>query len=184
MTTFVDSLHQQSRMPALLFDCLAVVAGSLFLALCAQCAVYFWFSPVPLTLQVFGVLMLSALLGPKRGALAVLAYIGEGALGLPFFAGGFSGFSIFLMPTAGFLIGFVAAAYLVGHLIQKKCNTLLAMTLGVGVIYFFGACWLSYFFGFHQAIVIGVLPFLIGDGVKILAAAGVTHLGWNLLKKS
>ncbi len=77
------------------------------------------FSPVPITGQTMAVLLVGALLGSRRGALAVLAYIAEGLAGLPVFAGGAAGLARLFGPTGGYLVGFVAAAFLVGWLAER-----------------------------------------------------------------
>src|SRR4051812_40379087 len=88
-------------------DITLVVVGSLFVALLAQVAIRLPFTVVPITGQTLAVALTAAVLGSKRGALALLAYLGEGAAGLPFFAGGASGLAKIMGPTGGYLIGFV-----------------------------------------------------------------------------
>ena len=164
---------------ALLVDAALVLGGSLFVALMAQLAVYLPFSPVPVTMQTFAVLLIGMAYGPRLGALTLLVYLLEGASGLPFFAGGLSGPAVLVGPTGGYLIGFIAAAWLTGWLAErgltrKIWTTGLVFAVGTIVIYLFGALWLSRFVEVGQAVQAGVLPFLIGDVFKAaLAGAGL-----------
>lgn len=170
------------------YDVVLIVGGSLLIGLCAQVAVALPFSPVPITGQTFAVLMIGALLGRRRGSLSVLAYITEGAAGLPVFALGKGGFAVLLGPTGGYLVGFVAAAYVTGLLAEKGWDrrvgtTVLAMVLGNAAIYAFGLLWLSRLIGVSKAIlVVGLYPFIVGDFLKVALAAVVLPSCWKLLK--
>jgi biotin transport system substrate-specific component len=185
--SYVDVIRPSDKRYAYAYDMLCVLAGSLFLALMAQLSIRLWFSPVPLSLQSFAVLMLGALLGSKRGALAIVAYLAEGALGLPFFAGGSAGIAALIGPTGGYLLGFILCAFLVGYLLERGWKrsyamTIAALSLGTAVILFTGAFWLSFFVGGQNALTMGIYPFLIGDLLKIGAAASLIPTGWKLLK--
>ena len=121
-------------------------------------------------------ILIGALLGKKRGLAAVGLYLVEGAVGCPGFAGGKAGIGVFLGPTGGYLLGFAAAAYLVGALIERGWDRTLpssglALALGHAVIYAFGLLWLGALVGYQQALPLGLTPFLIGDTLKILAAS-------------
>ena len=156
------------------------------IALSAQIAIPPPFSPVPITGQTFAVLVVGMILGRWRGTAAVFAYLTEGILGLPVFAGGVAGIAKILGPTGGYLVSFLPAAYLVGYLAEKgwdrrTSTTFLAMILGNIVIFGFGALWLAKFVGINQAISLGVLPFLAGDVVKIGLATVVLPGAWKLL---
>ena len=149
-------------------------------AVAAQIFFYLPFSPVPITGQTLLVLLTGAALGPRRGAASQVAYISEGLLGFPVFAGGTAGLAVLLGPTGGYLVGFVAAAAVVGFLGERRllCRPVfafMAMLLGTAVIYLFGAGWLSRMIpgGLSVAMVQGVLPFLPGDVLKSALAAGV-----------
>lgn len=170
-----------------LYDISLIVGGSLLIALCAQIKIWLPISPVPVTLQTFAVLMLGALLGSRRGSLCALAYIIEGAAGLPVFALG-GGLAVLLGPTGGYLAGFVPAAYITGSLAEKGWDrrvgtTVLAMFLGNASIYAFGLLWLSCLIGAKNALTAGLHPFLIGDCLKIALAAVLLPSGWKLLDK-
>ena len=168
---------------------LLVVGFSLLTALAAQVVVPLPWTPVPLTGQTFAVLLTGALLGPRLGALAMLAYLAEGAVGLPFFRGGAGGLGHLSGATAGYLFAFPAAAYVTGHLAERGWDrrfltAAAAMFLGSLVILASGWAWLSLAVGVEQAFRLGVLPFLPGDVVKIALAAAVLPTGWALLRKT
>lgn len=184
---YADLLRPTVRRSAWVYDVALVLAGSWLIALSAQVAVPLPFSPVPVTGQTAAVLLVGALLGSRRGSLAVLVYIAQGAAGLPVFAGGAFGLSRVLGPTGGYLLGFVAAAFLVGLLAERgwdrrPLTTAAAMALGNVVIYTVGALWLAVFVGgLRQALAVGVVPFLPGDLLKIAVAAILLPAGWKLL---
>ena len=175
-----------SPVMAVVRELLLVAAGALFLALTAQISVPLPFSDVPLSGQTLGVLLLGALYGPRRGALTVVAYLAEGAAGLPVFALGRSGLPVLLGPTGGFLIGFVAAAFVAGFArgsrrAALRVGILLVATL---VVYAFGVPWLATnrALPFEAALIAGMLPFIPGDVIKAGVAAGVTPAGARLLE--
>lgn len=174
----------------ILYDVLLILGGSLLTALSAQIAIPLPFSPVPITGQTFAVLLVGTLLGSRRGALAMLVYLGEGLLGLPVFAGGKGGPAVFMGPTAGYLWGFVAAAFLVGSLAERGWDRRIwsaaaAMFLGNGVIYLFGLPWLSRFVpgSLSQVLTLGLYPFIPGDILKLVLAALALPSGWALLQR-
>ncbi len=155
-------------------DIALALAGSAIVALLAQVELPFW--PVPFTGQTFGVLLAAVLLGRVRGTLGLLFYLIEGAAGLPVFAGGGAGAAILFGPTGGYLIGFVAAAWVVGTLCDRGWasswgRTIAAMTLGTLTVFAFGVPWLAMFVGGWSAVAYGFLPFLVNDIVKILAVS-------------
>ncbi len=181
MQSITHSLPLSSRSYDLMKGWLASFLGSCFLALCAQISIPLGFTPVPLTLQVLAVLLLGSYLGPKRGMWAVLFYLLEGALGAPVFAGQCAGLSILTGVTAGYLVGFVLAAGLVGALIRRYPSSSFVercvwSSCGVGVIHLCGALWLSRFVGWQAAWTLGVIPFLIGDAIKVVVVAALMGL--------
>ena len=136
--------------------------------------------PVPITLQTLFLGLAGALLGARLGALSQVTYLLIGIIGLPVFAGGKAGLGVLLGPTGGYLIGFVAGAWVIGALVNLKKKpgfawTIAALVAGTVVIYLFGVAQLSLVakLSVNKAITVGVLPFLIGDMVKILATAYV-----------
>ena len=164
-----------------------VFAFSLLTALAAQVVIPI--GPVPITGQTFAVLLTGALLGSRLGAMAMIVYVIEGAMGLPFFYGGHGGIMHLLGPTGGYLVAFPAAAYITGafaeHGWDKRFFTAAAaMLIGSLVITFAGGAWLLQFKSLSAAFAAGFSKFiLIGDAVKILLAAAVLPSGWALLKR-
>jgi len=161
------------------FDAALVAGFSLVIALGAQIAIPLPFTPVPVTLQTLAVLLAGCLLGSGRGALAVIAYVAEGCAGLPVFSGGTAGVAHLLGPTGGYLVGFVAAAYLVGLLAENglplnPLGSLLTLAVGSLVLYVPGLLWLGIYTGFGRVLTLGFLPFAVGDALKLAA-------GWGLL---
>lgn len=137
--------------------------------------------PVPITLQTFFLYLAAALLGGRLGALSQVVYLLIGIIGLPVFAGGKGGLGVLLGPTGGYLFGFVAGAYVTGSLAERRNDPGalwlgLSMAAGTGVIYLLGVLQLMLVarFSLHQAVAVGVLPFLIGDGLKIGVALFLT----------
>lgn len=168
-----------------------MVFASLFAALTAAGAyiqVPIPFSPVPVTLQVFFVLLAGSMLKSKWGGLSMIVYTLLGIAGLPVFAGGSSGIGVLLGPTGGYIVGFILAAYIIGKLSERAGGNAarsgflinaLNMSTGVLVIY---ACGISQLMlmadmGLGAALALGVIPFLPGEIVKTAVAAYIasTH---------
>ena len=163
-----------------------VIAFSLLTALAAQVVIPL--PPVPITGQTFAVLLTGALLGSRLGALAMIAYLIEGASGLPFFHAGHAGVQHLFGPTAGYLWSFPAAAFVTGCLAERGWDkrfvtAAAAMALGSLVILLCGWGWLSRFMPAGAALHEGVLKFLVGDVVKIALAAAALPSGWTLIKR-
>ncbi len=182
----------ESRAAAWGRDAFLAVAFSLLTALSAQVTIHL--PLIPLTMQTFAVLLAGALLGPRLGALAMALYLAEGLAGLPVFAEGRSawtpgalpGVPVILGLSAGYLFSYPFAAALVGALAtrgwdRRPLTMLAAMLLGSLVVFALGAGWLAHFVGPSRALAAGVLPFLPGDVVKALLAAGLVPLGWKWL---
>ena len=187
--TYADTLRPSVKGYALLYDAALVVAGSLFIALSAQLAIPLPFSPVPVTGQTLAVLLTGMLLGSRRGGLSLLTYLVEGGLGLPVFAGGTAGLARLTGPTGGYLVGFLAAAFLVGMLAERGWDrragtTFLAMLLGNVVIYALGLLWLTHFVGSERVLALGLLPFIPGDLWKLLFATLLLPWGWKLISRN
>lgn len=168
---------------------LLVVGFSLLTAAAAQVVVPLPGTPVPLTGQTFAVLLTGALLGPRLGALAMLAYLAEGAAGLPFFRAGAGGVGHLAGPTAGYLFAFPVAAYVTGYFAERGWDrrfltAAAAMALGSLVILAGGWAWLTLMTGSAaQAFRMGVGWFLVGDVVKVSLAAAALPAGWALLRR-
>ncbi|MEY4312262.1 MAG: hypothetical protein RLZZ571_1032 [Actinomycetota bacterium] len=167
-----------------------LVAGLVGLtAVSAQIALPLPFTPVPLTLQTFAVLAGAAALGAERAVIAQVSYIVLALAGLPILAGGASGATKVMGATGGYLLGFVVASYLVGKIAERGAtvkvrSTVLAYAIGTAVIYTLGALWLAQFTGkgLVWAITNGVVPFLIGDAIKAVAAGAVLPTAWKLTR--
>lgn len=164
---------------------LALVGGTAaFVGASAQVAIPLPFTPVPISLQTFAVLLSAAALGPFRAGSAMLLYLGAGMAGVPWFSDQTSGWGF---PSFGYVIGFVLAAVLVGALARRGADrtargTLGTMILGNLVIYAAGVPYLAVAIGVDlaEAVALGALPFLVGDGLKILLAVGLLPAAWRL----
>lgn len=154
-----------------------VLLGSLFVALCAQVAVPLPWTPVPMTMQPFGVLLVGLLLGPWLGAAAMTAYLLEGAAGLPVFVPGFGG--LFPMgPSAGYLLSYPLVAAVVGLIAGRgrgMVRAIGAAAAGDALILAGGALWLAALTHAAASSVlrVAVLPFVPGDAIKVLLAASL-----------
>lgn len=189
----------QSLFPtqSLLQRALMVLGGSMFIAIAAQVSVPMF--PVPMTLQTLAILIVGMTFGSRMGALTLVAYLGEGAMGLPVFANGMNG-AVFFGPTAGFLIGFVGLAYLAGLAVERGVKGPMALSAAMigasALLYVPGIAWPmavakaagveagwvgkafgDYYFAYFMQ------PFLIGDAVKAVIAALVVSGGAALLIK-
>ncbi len=189
--TVADLVRPSEKGFARLYDAAVVVGGSIVIALCAQVAVG---GPVPITGQTFAVLMIAALLGSRRAVLCVLTYLAEGLVGFPVFAQGGAGSAVVLGPRGGYLIGFLAAAYIVGSLAERgwdrrPATTVLAMVFGNLGLYICGLAWLfclvhvfARSLGGRGVLAVGLYPFLAGDVVKIILAACLLPAGWKIIR--
>ena len=181
----------------LLRKALLVIGGSLFIALAAQLSVPML--PVPMTLQTLAILMVGFAFGSRLGAVTLLAYLAEGAAGLPVFANGMNGVA-FAGPTAGFLVGFVFMAWAAGWAAERGIakgflGTALSALVISALLYVPGIAWpmalaggfgieagwlaqdLSYYWAYF------ISPFLLGDAVKAVAAALLVTGAWSVLKR-
>ncbi len=160
-----------------------VLLGSMLLAVCSHLSMPLWFTPVPLSLQPFGVLLLGLLLTPGLALATTGVYLLEGAAGLPVFAPGTLGLAHLLGPTGGFLMAYPLAALVIsalwrrgGHGTGRGFGSALASAaVGDVAILICGALWLA---AYHQgslwaALSLAAVPFLPGDALKVAAAAGI-----------
>ena len=164
---------------------LLVAAGCALLTVSAKIQVPFW--PVPMTMQTFVVLVLGAALGWRMAGATVLAYLVQGAAGLPVFAGG-GGLAYLTGPTGGYLVGFLAGAVVVGWLAERGwdrnfASSLITMTLGIATVFTFGVGYLASLIGLQPAVAAGLLPFMAGEALKIALAMAVMPLAWKLLAR-
>lgn len=153
----------------------AIVAGTLVLTLSSYVEVPM--VPVPMTLQTLAVALVGALYGWRLGAITILAWLGQGALGLPVLSGGAGGLHHFAGPTAGYLFAFVVMGVLVGWLAERGWNgkrivlAFLAMLLGHAACLGLGTAWLATLIGFEKAVALGLTPFLLGAALKSAVGA-------------
>ena len=179
--SLIDRVIPRSRISDLAF----IAAGAGLTALLAQIQIPMY--PVPMTLQTFAVLLIAAAMGPWRALASMGLYISMGAAGIPVFAGAKVLGQV--LPTAGYLFGFAVAAIVVGvlanrGLARKPVAVLISFALGSAVIYLFGAGWLVAGLGMsvQQALIAGVVPFLIGDAVKAVLAAALLPTAWKFVR--
>jgi biotin transport system substrate-specific component len=165
-----------------------VVGFSLLTALAAQFVIPI--GPVPITGSTFAVLLTGALLGSRLGALAMVAYVVEGASGLPFFYGGHGGIQHLFGTTGGYLVAFPAAAYITGAFAEhgwdrRFLSAAAAMAVGSLIILLAGWAWYSLVThtGAGHAFMVSVAPHIAGDIIKIVLAAAALPAGWQLLKR-
>jgi len=145
--------------------------GSALLAASAQISLPMW--PVPATLQTLAVLLLGALGGPRLGAASVALYLAEGAAGLPVFAGGAGGLAVLAGPTAGYLLGFLPAAWLAGLAGRGLARQVLVLTAAHLLLFIPGIAWLAGFVGWERAVSAGFVVFLPGTVVKTALALAI-----------
>ena len=165
-----------------------MIAGfALATAAAAQVTIPLWFTPVPVSGSTFMVLISGAVLGMRAGAASQLLYVVLGAVGLPFYAGGESGWTVATGATGGYLVGFIIAAALVGYLAERGqdrtvASAIPAMLAGNIAIYLLGIPWLMHVAGWNlgQGIAGGLTPFILGDLVKIGLASLALPAAWAL----
>ncbi len=191
MSTLVEAIGPpRSRTGArAAYQVALVVAGSLLIAGLAQLSIKLPFTPVPITGQTLGVLLVGASLGPGLGMATLLLYLLEGAVGLPFFAESKSGPDILSLASAtgGYLWGFVLAAVAVGWLSRRGWDRSIrssigAMFIGEVLLFAAGVPWLmaALGVGLEEGLELGLYPFVIGDTLKLLLAAAFLPAAWRL----
>jgi biotin transport system substrate-specific component len=186
-TPLIESIWPEKSLTR---NVLLVFGASLLLALSAQIAFPLPYSPVPVTFQTCVVLLAGAILGSRLGALSVMVYLTQGAIGLPFFAKGGSGLAYLRGVTAGYLLGFVVMAWVVGRLVErgwgrKVSTAVFAMLIGNLILYCFGVTWLKLALNItlRDAFLKGCYLFIPGDMYKVGIASVVLPVLWNFFKK-
>jgi biotin transport system substrate-specific component len=165
-----------------------VVAGSLLVAVCARITIPLPFTPVPLTLQNFGVLLVGLLLGSRRGFAALTLYLAEGAMGIPVFNPiGPGGIAQLLGPTGGFLLAYPLVAWIAGYVVEHGRKTFARAAIGglLGEIVLFtgGLAWLTVLtHSIAQAFRWGLYWFLFAEVIKVMMAAGFA-IQWQRAQK-
>ncbi len=169
-------------------DAALVTGVAAFTGLAAQVAIPLPFTPIPLSLQTFAVLLAAAALGPSRAGAAMLLYLAAGVGGVPWFAEQRSGMGF---PSFGYIVGFAVAAVVVGALARRGADrtllgTAATMVLGNLLIYAVGVPYLALSIGVDlpTAVGLGLTPFLVGDGLKVLLATGLLPTAWRVAGRS
>jgi biotin transport system substrate-specific component len=171
-------------------DILLVGGGTALVSLAAQLSIHLGFTPVPLTGQTFAVLLVAAALGTVRGTASLLLYLLIGAAGAPVYAEHKHGWEVFSGATGGYIVGFVVAAALVGHLAERgwdrRFSTAVSVMLtGNVIIYACGLAWLhhSLAVSWAKALEYGLYPFVPGDIFKLYLAALALPGAWKLVER-
>ena len=187
---FLVPIRVGERVNARVRDVVLVVAGALLIYLTARVSIPVPGSPVPITGQTLGVLLVGGALGFRRGFSAVGLYVLLGVVGLPFFAEGKGGLSVVWGATGGYLIGFVIAGALVGRLAELGWDRRIggaigAMLLGNVMIYAVGLPWLKVVTGMSvdETVANGLTPFLVGDALKLVLAAVLFPATWWIVDR-
>ncbi|WP_448710382.1 biotin transporter BioY [Microbacterium profundi] len=183
-----DLIGVNSRQGARVRDVVLTIIGTAFITVAGYITIPLPFTPVPISLATFAVLLTGAALGPLRGSASAGVYLVLGLVGVPLFAHGASGWAF---SSFGYIVGYVVAALIVGALARRRSDRSVWSTLGLAAvgsltIYAFGVPWLAAFAGIDlaTAFALGVLPFLIGDAVKIVAMAGLLPATWRIVDRS
>ncbi len=176
---------------SLLRDAALVIGFAVMVGVLAQVVIPLPFTPVPVTGQTFGVLVGGLALGWRRALAGMTVYALAGLAGVPWFAQAHGGWQALYLPSFGYILGFVVAASLLGELAERRLDrspltTLAAMAAGSLTIYLFGVTWLAatLHVSLLKGIQLGVLPFLIGDAIKSLLAAGLLPGAWRLVGRN
>ena len=174
----------------LLTDLLLVVGGAGFVALCAQIEIHLGFTPVPITLQTFAVLLVGAGFGSILGTASLALYVLVGMIGAPVYAGGEGGWEWIKGATGGYLVGFVVAAGLAGLLAERRLDrrmatAVTAMLTGNVIVYVFGLPWLAHVadFSWQETLEKGLYPFVVGDLLKLYLAGALLPLAWRFVAR-
>jgi len=173
-----------------LVDAALVVGAACFVGLLAQLQIHLSWTPVPITGQTLGVLLAGSALGWKRGSIAMAFYLAAGMIGMPWYAGHASGWSVATGATGGYLFGFIIAAAVCGLIAEQGndrriLSTMGSMIVGNAIIYACGVTWLAHTLGvgLSKAVSLGLTPFLLGDVIKVVLAALILPGTWRLVGK-
>jgi biotin transport system substrate-specific component len=182
------SRRRSARRPAVDWTrgVLLVVLGSFLLTVASKVQVPLY--PVPMTLQTLAVLVIGAAYGWRLAGATLLAYVAQGAAGLPVFAGPVAGPAVLMGPTGGFILGFVAAAVFVGWFAERGWDRPLLrlavlMTVGHLIVFAAGLAWLAHAVGPARAWTLGAEPFLLATLLKTGLAVAAMQAGWTLIRR-
>ena len=182
-----NSIKIKTKEKEFLKSIFLVLSGVIFLSIMSQLIIPLYFTPVPISLGSFGVMLIALLYGRKLGTATVLSYVAAGSLGAPIFAG-FKAGSLF-SPTGGYILGYIAAALILGFLFDKGIaksyvKTFLSLLLVSVIIFVLGALVLMLFVPIKNVFMAGVLPFIPGDMLKVVAATLLFPRLWKFIKKN
>lgn len=179
MNTILSNSKPKSRSKTVSLILCAFFAA--LTGICSGISIPLPFTPIPINLATLAVFLAGGLLGWKWGSLSQIVYVFLGAVGVPVFHGFTAGFGILVGPTGGYIAGYIAAAFLVGLIVEKATitkstvyfKTILAMIIGLFACYLLGTLWFMYLTktGFIAAAMSCIVPFLLGDAVKIVAGS-------------
>lgn len=186
--TYSDILRPKKLVYVFIYDVLLILSFSFLIAVSSRIVIPLPFTPVPITMQTFAVLLSGIVLGSKKGVISVLLFIISGIAGLPVFASGNSGILYLLGPTGGYIFGFIIASFITGFFAEKGWDksfheAFLFMLTGNLFIYIPGLIWLGRFTGYRNVLQLGFFPFIIGDIIKILTATIILHSRWGIKKR-
>ena len=191
----LNTLSEQLIKRSLVSNVLLVIAGTALMTLCARVSFHVSFSTVPITGQTFGVLLIGAVYGSRLGAATLIAYLAEGAIGMPVLAGGLGGISAIATPSGGYLFGFIIAAFIVGWFAERgwdRSRWIVApMLLGNAALYVPGVIWLHQQFSvvgipisWSTAFDYGLWPFIAGDLAKLVLATLALPAAWSIVDRT
>lgn len=173
-----------------LTDAALVLAGTAFVALCAQISITLPFTPVPITGQTFAIVLVGASLGAVRGFSSLLLYWLVGLAGAPVFTDQMSGWETLVGPTGGYIAGFMLAAAATGYLAERRwdrrfSSSIAAMLTGNVLIYVPGLLWLAHYLGANvqDTLEAGLYPFVVGDIIKLYLAGALLPLAWKAVDR-
>ena len=181
----IDSIWPLKNINVILKNIILLLLGTIILTISAKIQIPFW--PVPMTMQTYVVLVIGMIYGFKLGFLTLLAYLIEGALGIPVFAKG-GGLIYLTGPTAGYLYGMLIASGVIGYysergLVKSPFDAILPLILGTNIIFVCGVGYLGSIIGYEKALIAGLLPFIPSEFFKIALALSTIGLLWKYFKK-
>ena len=180
LANFKSQYFKQSK--SLLSHFLMILMGSVVLAAASQISIP-W-SPVPLTFQSAMVVLLGLMMGARKATAVVALYLFEAAIGLPVLAGFSGGLPVLMGITAGYLFGFLPAAFVTGTMMTKGMSktfigTFISSVIGAAIMFACGVTHLSLFIGMHQAVALGFTPFVVTEVVKLFIIAIIARVYWK-----
>ncbi|MBM3580609.1 MAG: biotin transporter BioY [Alphaproteobacteria bacterium] len=189
IATLISALPETTPLGHAVRNTLLALAGTAIIAVSAKIQVPFW--PVPMTMQTLAIVVIAMAFGAKLGFATLALYLFEGAIGLPVFAGTPEkgiGLPYMLGPTGGYLVGFVAAAWLAGWLAEKGWDRTFLKATAVNfvatvVVFVFGLAWLVPMYGFSKSVAVGVTPFLLSSAFKIVLGGALLPAAWSLVRR-